>query len=257
MNKISTCGAWITRSLCAMLICATAFTPAQSMSVTPIVLELIASGPLSKSRLRVLNDGATPLAVEFKISRLELDESGQGQATSAGEDFNVFPPQALIAPGSSQTFGVQWTGRGALDKSRTYIFSVNQLPVKLPKTQSGMQLVFNFAVVVNVAPIEGTSTLDVKSVVIVKDSTGARRAQLTVANSGNKHASLGDASILLSGGKWSQTLTGAALRQMLGVALVQPGKQRRFVLTTDLPPQINDLSARIDYRQLATSSNVQ
>lgn len=221
------------------------------MSVTPIVLELQAGGAASKSSLTVFNDGAAPLPVEFLVARLDIDEIGKTQTTPAMKDFIVFPPQAVVAPGKTQTFRVQWAGSPQLGKSQSYMFSVNQVPVKSLKADAGMQLVFNFNIVVNVAPVGATSALSLKTAAIVHDGKGPRRPQILVANSGNRHASLSETTITLSQGTWTRTIDGASLRSMLGVGLVQPGRQRRFTLPIDLPPQVSAINARLEHQQLA------
>jgi fimbrial chaperone protein len=222
---------------------------AQAMSVNPVVLELQAGGRAVKSSLSVNNDGAAPIPVELKISRLEIDENGKGQTVPAQSDFLVFPPQATIAPGATQTFLVQWTGNPQITKSQSYIISVNQLPIKFPKSQSGMQIVFNFGVVVNVAPASASSALELVNATVAKDGSGSLRPQLMFQNKGNRHASLSDSVITLTSGQWTETLTPLLLRQMLGVAVVQPGKKRRFIIPIDLPPQIKTINARIEHRQ--------
>jgi fimbrial chaperone protein len=227
---------------------------AHAISVNPIVLEMQDSGGRAKSVLRVSNDTAGAVQVEIKISRLTLDENGKSTTVPAERDFVVFPPVGTIAPGGSQAFRVQWAGSPRLDKSQSYILSVNQLPVKFPNTQSGMQLLVNFAVVANVDPVGATATLDMVSAGVGRDETGTARPQLVVQNSGNKHASLADASITFASGKWTQTLNPPALRQMLGVALVQPGKRRKFTIPVPVPPGVTTLTARIDNQTMPTNS---
>ena len=133
---------------------------ARAMSVTPIVIEMVSTGRHSKATIRVVNDGSKKLPVEIVVSRVELGPEGERKETPAGDEFLIFPPQALVAPGATQTFRIQWVGDPVIAKSQTYIFSVNQVPVKMPKGISGVQLVFNFATVVNVAPPEGVASLE-------------------------------------------------------------------------------------------------
>jgi fimbrial chaperone protein len=231
-----------------------ASTLVAAMSATPIVLEMQDSGGKSKSVLRVSNDTASAVPVEVKVSRLDLDENGNSTSIAADRDFVIFPPVATIPQGGSQAFRVQWAGSSHLDKSQAYIFSINQLPVKFAKAQSGMQVLISFAVITNVDPAAGRATLDLVSAGIGRDETGIARPQLTVQNNGNKHASLADASIAFTSGKWTQTVSAATLRQMLGVALIQPGKRRKFTIPVALPSGATTLSARIDYQPVATSS---
>ena len=137
-------------------------TAANAMSVSPITLDLSAGGK-SSGQITVINDGAIALPVEIIISRMEMDESGKSTTKPAGDELLLFPPQALIAPGATQSFRVQWVGDPQIKQSQSYIFSVNQVPVKMPKGTSGVQVVFNFATIVNVAPAIGKSEINLIS----------------------------------------------------------------------------------------------
>ena len=221
---------------------------AEAMSVTPVVVDMTTSGANNRAQINVLNDGAKALPVEIIISRIEVDESGEIVSQPAGEEFLIFPPQALVQTGATQAFRVQWVGDPQIKTSQSYVFSVNQVPVKMPAGQSGVQVVFNFATVVNVAPPSGKSAINLIGTGIGKDDKGTIRPALTVKNSGNAHAKLTDATIKLSSGSWSETLTPEQLRQLMGVGLVQPGKTRKFLLPVDLPNGVNQITASVDYK---------
>ena len=219
-----------------------------AMSVSPIVVEMSSIGRHARSSIRVVNDSNKKLPVEVVITRVELGTRGEQKSTPAGDEFLVFPPQAIVAPGSTQIFRIQWVGEPVIPASQTYIFSVNQVPVKMPKGQTGVQVVFNFGTVVNVAPPEGSASLQLISTDIARDAKNKRRPALTLKNSGNIHARLSDATITLSANGWSKILTPAALKQSLGVGLVQPGKQRRMLIPVDLPANVTDVAAIVDYK---------
>jgi fimbrial chaperone protein len=240
-----------TRSLIATFslgLAAMALTTAvEAMSVSPTTLDLMTTGK-NKDQISVVNDSSAPLPIEIIVSRIELDENGKTTAKPAADEFLLFPPQALIPPGGTQSFRVQWVGDPQIQRSQSYIFSVNQVPVQMPKGQSGVQVVFNFATVVNVAPASGHAGLDLVSAGVGKDDQGKLRPAVTVKNPGNIHAKLTDATIKLSGGAWSQTLRPEQLRQVMGVGLVQPGKTRRFLLPLDLPAGVSQVTASIDYK---------
>ena len=220
---------------------------AMAMSVTPIVTDMTAIGSKA-SQITVSNDNATPLPVEIVVSRAELDEKGAMKTTPAGDDFVIFPPQAMIPGGGTQVFRIQWVGDPALKTAQSYLFSVNQVPVKMPAGKSGVQVVFNFACIVNVAPPGGTSAINLVRAAVGKDDKGKARPELTVSNPGNSHAKLVDATVKLSGGGWSKTLTPAQLHQVMGIGLVQPGKTRRFLLPIDMPDNVSQITASIDYK---------
>jgi fimbrial chaperone protein len=211
-------------------------------------VDIAASPSRGHQQITVFNDGAKPLPIEIMVSRIELSENGDTSSKPAGDEFLIFPPQALVAAGATQSFRIQWVGDPQLKQSQSYIFSVNQVPVKMPAGQSGVQVVFNFATIVNVAPASGQAAINLVGTGVGKDEKGKPRPALTVKNPGNIHAKLTDATIKLSGGSWSQTLRPEQLRQSMGVGLVQPGKTRRFLLPVDLPPNIGQVTASIDYR---------
>ena len=221
--------------------------PAKAMSVSPLVLDLSTSGGKTSSQISVVNDSAKPLPVEIVVLRIELDEKGEMATKPAGDDFLVLPQQALVAPGATQSFRLQWVGDPQIKASQSYVFSVNQVPVKMPAGKNGVQVVFNFATIVNVAPSVGKADIDLIKAGIGKDDKGKTRPELTVKNPGNIHAKLTDATIKLSSGSWSQTLTPAQLRQIVGIGLVQPGKTRRFLIPVDMPEGVSQVTASIDY----------
>jgi fimbrial chaperone protein len=240
-------------ALSVMLVCGLSVTAARAVSVNPLVLELESAGTKKAATFQVTNDGATTLPVQLKISRLELDEQGGQKSTPAPDAFTVLPPLATVKPGQSQKFRIQWKG-AEITESQTYIVSVSQVPVKFPAAQSGMQLVVNFGIIVNVAPLNSSAALNVVATGFTKDETGVTRPQLTVHNTGKRHASLSDATITLSQGKATKTLTPANLRQLIGAGLVQPGKKRRFILGVTLPVQPGPLAARVDYQPHTTAA---
>lgn len=233
----------------AACLWAVAFTHSLAMTVTPLHVEMVAIGSASRSLVSVTNESAIPLPVEIMLNRLVLGENGERRLTPAGEDFLVFPGQALIAPGSTQSFRLQWVGDPAIEESRSYLVSVNQIPVKLPRSRAGVQVVVSFGVQVNVAPMNAVPALVlVGTGTEVDRQTGRRRPTITVQNTSRMHALLPQGSISLSSGAWSRHLDQSFLGEKVGIGLVQPGKRRRFVLPVDLPTNVSQIQAALDFR---------
>ena len=105
---------------------------------------------------------------------MNLDENGERKLSNGGEDLLVFPPQAVVPAGGTQVFRVQWAGEPMLDKSKSYLLSITQVPVKLAPTQSSVQVVVSFGVVVNVAPPQGSPALKLIATGVVTDKQGER-----------------------------------------------------------------------------------
>ncbi len=227
----------------AILLCIA--PSANAMSVVPLALELLSSGSGNKSTLRVNNDGATTIPVEIQVFKLTLDENGEEYLQPADANFLVFPPRATIPAGGTQTYRVEWRGEPQLKETDSYMLAVNQLPVALDKSKSGVQIVFNFSVLVNVSPTKSETAVKLISAEIKTDKQ-TKRPVLLVQNTGTRHLMMANGSVTLSSGSWSKTLNGAELRESIGgLGLVQPNKRRRFTLNTPLPPQISRLDAQV------------
>lgn len=222
---------------------------ARAMSVTPVQVEMASTGTTGRSQISVTNDSKEPMPIEIAIQKLALDENGDRKTSKAGEEFLIFPPQALIPPGATQNFRIQWVGEPQLAESQSFMMSVNQIPVKLPKGQSAVQVVMSFGVQINVAPPQGTPELKVVGTGTETDKkTGKRHPTLTVQNPTKIHALLPQSTIKLSGGSWSQTLDASFLREKVGIGLVQPGKKRKFILPVDLPANVSQVQASLDFK---------
>lgn len=244
------------RAIAALAVFAAAVglaVPAWAMSVTPVLVDMKPGGKDGVSQIRVINTGTEPLPVELTILSATIKPDGEVETKPVeGEDLFVFPPQALIAPGSTQVFRLQWTGEPEVTRSKTYLVSVAQQPVELPAGTSGIQLLYDFQVAVNVAPLVGEPALTITKTELVEDQ-GKRRAAITLTNPSPVHGYLSGCQLRLilkdAAGKqvWTKSWAPEELVSTVGIGLVQPDATRRFVLPFDLPAEGVSLSAEIRY----------
>ncbi|MBI1385802.1 MAG: fimbria/pilus periplasmic chaperone [Rhizobiales bacterium] len=217
---------------------------AHAMSVTPIHIEMSSAGSKARAQIKVTNTSQAPLPVEIALERFVMDESGGRKAVRDGDNFLVFPPQALIAPGATQAFRIQWVGEPILSESESYMMSVNQLPVKLPEGKSAIQIVMSFGVVINVAPPQGAPDLSIVGTGVTTKS-GKRHPTVTVANASNVHGLMTEGVLTLTAGSWSETLSPGFLREKVGIGLVQPGRKRTFTIPVELPAGVRNVTASL------------
>src|SRR3569832_2458638 len=92
----------------------------QAMTVQPVVVDLKPGGKDQSATISVLNTFTTPLPVELTVETLTFDESGAHPGAPDKTDLLLFPPQALIPPGQTQSFRIQWVGDPELATSRHY-----------------------------------------------------------------------------------------------------------------------------------------
>lgn len=224
----------------------TAGSTAQAMTVSPMQVEMISAGKSSHGQVSVVNNSDKPLPVEAVIQRLTLDEAGKPVTSKAGEEFLVMPPQALIPPGATQNFRVQWLGDPMMAKSESFILYMNQIPVKMPEGQSGVQVVMSMGVMINVAPASGTPAMNIVATGVTTDKAGKRFPTITVENVSNVHALLPNATINLASGSWSTALKPRSIGDKVGIGLVQPGKRRKFTLPVELPANVQTVQASLE-----------
>jgi fimbrial chaperone protein len=235
----------VTNLIVALALSASA---AHAMSASPVHIEMSSTGSAGRSQVTVTNDATTALPVEVNVRRMTLDVEGNQTLGNPGDDFLIFPPQAIIPPGSMQVFRLQWVGEPLITESHSFVVTMSQVPVKLPQNKSAVQVVVAFGVVVNVAPPQGHGALRVVGTSIAAGKSGKRHPSIMVENATKTHALLPRSTIRLSSGNWTRTLESAELDEKIGIGLVQPGRKRRFILPVDLPLGAQSVQATIDYR---------
>ena len=214
---------------------------AHAMTVQPVVIDLQTAGRSMSQVITVENTFSTPLPVELTVQQLELGTDGVKQTGKDPGDLLVFPPQALIAPGQTQTFRVQYVGDPAIAKSKHYYITVAQLPVKLPEGQSAIQILYNFQVLVSVGPLGIKPHIAVQSAELGHTPEGKTMAIVTVLNETPAHGYLSNGHLRVverdkSGTQvFSKTLSGAEIQQTMGFGLIGGGQTRRVTVPIELP----------------------
>lgn len=224
---------------------------ATAMSVSPVLIDMTSTGKNAKGEINVANTGIADLPVALTYDELILNEDGTTERIARDDLFTIFPMQSVIKPNSTQRFRLVWVG-GELEKSRTFVFTVAQIPVTFAEGESGIQIVYNFEAIVNVAPSGGKPLLKVLNSHF-ETVEGKRRAVLDMENVAATHGYLSGTKLSLqakdSAGKviWSRNYEPDQIYQQVGMGLIQPGAKRKFTLPFDLPEGGETLSATIKY----------
>jgi fimbrial chaperone protein len=200
--------------------------------------------------ITVENTFAAPLPVEIRIQDLTLGEDGVTASGKDGGDLLVFPPQALIQPGQTQSFRIQYVGDPDLAASKHYYVTVAQLPVQLPQGQSAIQILYNFQILVSVAPQGVKPNVRILEASIGRDSEGKPVPIVTLTNDSKAHGYLSQGRLRIvskdSTGKeiFRKTLSGPEIQQTIGFGLVGAGQKRRVMIPVRLPQEGGSLEAQ-------------
>ncbi|TGX46553.1 molecular chaperone [Sphingomonas naasensis] len=216
-------------------------TAVYAMTVQPVVIDLTTSGRGMSQVITVENTFDKPLPVELRIEALDLTADGVKPTGRDTGELAVFPPQALIQPGQRQNFRVQYVGDPALARSKHFFITVAQLPVQTTDTQSNIQLLYNFQVLVSVSPDGAKPALTIASAEIGKDAEGGPAPVITVSNASAAHGYLSRGRVKVTqfapDGRqvFSKQFTGPELQQTIGYGLIGGGQTRRMTLPVRLP----------------------
>jgi fimbrial chaperone protein len=236
-------------SIVLMLAFVVSMRSASAMTVQPVVVDLQTSGRDMSQVVTVQNTSPTALPVELRVDELSVDNNGVHSTGHDSGDLLVFPPQAIIQPGQAQAFRIQWVGDPALAKSRHFYVTVAQLPIQLPQGQSSIQILYNFQVLVSVAPPGVKPDLKIVGAEIGKDSAGKPVPVITVNNDSPAHGYLSHGRLRIvekdaSGhGVFEKTIPGPEIQQIIGFGLIASGQTRRIQIPLILPVEGGSLEA--------------
>lgn len=209
---------------------------AQAMTVQPVALNLSMTGRNASQPVRVENNGPNPLPVEVRVVETDFTPDGVRASSRPTDDVLVTPPQAIIAPGATQVFRVQYVGEPDAAHSRHFYAEVAQQAVQLPAGQSAIQILYNFQVMVNVAsPTAGDPNLTISDPAIVENADHHPVVAFTVTNSGGNYGYLSNGSLRIRqvgpDGRelFNRTMAANDIQQQIGFGLVGPQMNRRFV----------------------------
>ena len=228
-------------AVAAVLATAATVWVAHAMTVQPIVVDLKTSGRQMSAIVTVENSFDKPLPVELQAQEATFSETGLTPNGAPANDLLIFPPQALVAPGQTQSFRIQWVGDPALVGSKHFFVTVGQLPVQLPEGQSAIQILYNFQVVVNVGPAAGRPDIHVLRADIVKGEYGKFRPTLYLDNTGTTYGYLSSGRLRIvqtdDAGRevYRRSFTPAEVQQNIGFGLVAASGKRTLPLTLELP----------------------
>jgi len=225
-------------------------SPAMTMTVQPVVIDLASYGSGMSRVVTVENTFATKLPVELRVEELKFENGQLVNTKTDPGDLLVFPPQALIEPGQTQSFRIQYVGDPELAQSKHYYVTVAQLPVKLAEGQSAIQILYNFQVLVSVAPSQVRPALEVVSAKVETNSEGKPVPAVTVTNTSNSHGYLSRGRLKITqsdvDGKqvFSRSISGPEMLQIVGFGLVGANTTRTIQIPVELPSTGGTVDAR-------------
>ncbi len=128
------------------------FMPIQVLAfeLFPMVQMVEDLGKRNTTFFKVSNASLAPLPIEVVATKRNVVLNNDETLSETG-DFIIFPPQAMIAPGKSQTIKVQYIG-DPKEITESYRIIVSQLPLKDASGNDSVQMLFRIGALLFVAP---------------------------------------------------------------------------------------------------------
>lgn len=211
---------WLILSV-VMFIVLVASAKVFAFQLTPTVSVIDLPADSSGVTVTLQNPRNVALPVEFEIVERFINEDGSEDYTSADDQFLIFPPQALINPGETQSIRIQWVDQAPVT-SRSFTLFAKEIEVDLTeKDEPMLQTLFRMGASIHVAP-----SLSEPDVSITAFSESTEGAHLTLENSGNRFIYLNDVELKFD----SKTYTGNELANIAGRTLLTPSGKRTIVI---------------------------
>lgn len=195
--------------------------PTVAIDVQPVVNVIDLPQDARGVSLAISNPRNVDLPVIFDIVEREIAPDGSETQTPADDEFVIFPAQALLKPGQTQSVRVQYVG-DTPTASRSFTLFTTEVSVSNDQvTTSSVQRILRIGASVHVAPA-GTTPLP-QLVSAVSEGTGVR---VTIQNAGTRFLYMDNVSLQFG----DKTLEGFELANLAGRTLIPPGKVRSFVV---------------------------
>lgn len=223
--------------------------PALALLVQPVLIKLSTSGSNATAGIEVVNDRATPITVEVTVESMELPERGAPvRAANDGDEFQIFPLQAVIPAGGRQVFRVRWLGDQALSQGKLYMFSTAELPVAQTEGQTGLSLYYAVESVVAVSPTGARPELSVDKVERWTNSEGVKGLAVTFHNEGPAigFVTEGQMRLTIPGSDWSRTITPGEMNAAFGLGVIPANAKRVLFMAKEDVPADGEIIARFE-----------
>lgn len=237
----------------------------EAARVSPMVAEIVPSGTGSIVRIEVTNDEDRQIPFELTMHRGMISETGEVSLEPADDRFVVFPPQIVIGPRSQQVFRIQFLPDPDIKTSQLYYASISQLPVALDPTDSRIQMLMRFNVLINVVPPGTRSDPAVdwiraaereqpvpegEEAAETAETVPQKGIEVRISNRGTRYFGAGETSWTISGTDpngepFTETLTDKQVRATTGLGIVAPDQARIFFIPLDR--QLNPDSLKITF----------
>jgi len=213
-----------------LLLTASGALSAASLLVRPTTV-VIPRGE-SAASVTITNSGDQPITAQVRVFEWDQDDN-EDQLTET-DDLAASPPQAVIAPGQSQTVRLVRTSDEAVEGEESYRLLVDEIQDRSATAGNGVVIQLRYSV-----PVFVMSRANASARLALTATWVADALQIDAANRGAAHAQISNVSLQYPDG--TSVLVGEGL---VGYVLPDESRQWRLDLPADGAPSGDPESIR-------------
>lgn len=204
--------------------------------LSPLNVTYDPTGSNSQKVYTIVNDSDSPIAVELKAVKRNMDIDGNESNDDASAYFLIQPSKMIIKPQSTQLVRVVYRGPRTVTKELNFRIISEQIPysVGVSQPESGQMISFLFVYSTS-AYVKPSRIVEKVSATAVENADG--KLEITFENNGSVHQLLNNLSVTVNGGSGSYLLTDEDMGNIKGNNLLTDSKLR---IVMDMPEILND-----------------
>lgn len=212
--------------------------------LSPLNVTYDPSGANSQKVYTIVNDSDSPIAIELKAVKRNIDIDGNESNDDASAYFLIQPSKMIIKPQSTQLVRVVYRGPRTVTKELNFRIISEQIPysVGVQQPESGQMISFLFVYSTS-AYVKPSRIVEKVGAAAVENADGC--LEITFENNGSVHQLLNNLSVTVNGDKGSYTLTDDDMGGIKGNNLLTDSKLR---IVMEMPEILDGSSSyKVDF----------
>lgn len=215
--------------------------------LSPLNVTYDPTGSNSQKVYTIINDSDSPIAIELKAVKRNIDLDGQEYLEDASNYFQIQPAKTIIKPQSSQLIRVQYRGPKAITKEQSFRIISEQIPFSSGASQQEKGQMINFLFVYSTSAYVKPSRV-IEKVEAAVSETSEGKLEIIFENTGSVHQMLNDLKVTIKGASGAQyTLTDDEMGDIKGANLLCSSKLRIIIPRPDVFSASDNLSVDFSY----------
>jgi fimbrial chaperone protein len=223
--------------------------PCAAYTLKPISRVFAPSGSEATQFFEVANPGRERVALTVSFATLERDVDYVETNHDADDEFLVYPPQMIIAPGGKQTIRVTWLGAPTPAQELAYRIKVQQVPLAAldhaaaAPAAGAVRVLVTYNGSIFIRPAHAAPSIRPDSASRTRDPGGHEAIAIVLANAGGALGLVRSCTLRVTAGDQPAIELPPPMLSGLANTRVLAGGRRRYLVAW--PPALNRAALKV------------